>query len=85
MLWQNAFIQRYSPLSNRLTEFVCDSTPLVFYNAFLNIHRSGVLTALIWLVPRETAVISARSVYIIYTTMQHVASCKGTYVRCIRV
>ena len=28
-----------------------------------NIHRSGVLTALVWLVPRETAAISARSVY----------------------
>ena len=28
---------------------------LAFYSAFLNIHRSGVLTALAWLVPRETA------------------------------
>ena len=26
-----------------------------FYSAFLNIHRSGVLTALAWLVPHETA------------------------------
>ena len=33
------------------------------YSAFLNIHRSGVLTALAWLVPHETAAISARSVY----------------------
>jgi len=33
-----------------------------FYSAFLTIHRSGVLTALAWLVPRETAAISARSV-----------------------
>ena len=63
MLWQNAFIQDYSPLSSRLTELVYDSTRLVFYNAFLNIHRSGVLTALTWLVPRETAAASARSVY----------------------
>ena len=36
-----------------------------FYSAFLNIHRSGVLTALAWLVPHETTAISARSVYTI--------------------
>ena len=38
---------------------------IAFYSAFLNIHRSGVLTALAWPVPRETAAISARSVYTI--------------------
>ena len=38
---------------------------LAFYSAFLNIHRSGVLTVLAWLVPHETAAISARSVYTI--------------------
>ena len=38
-----------------------------FYIAFLNSHRSGVLTAPAWLVPRETAAISARSVH----TIQH--------------
>ena len=38
---------------------------IAFYNAFLNIHRSCVLTALAWLVPHETAAISARSVYTI--------------------
>ena len=31
-----------------------------FIARFLNIHRSGVLTALAWLVPHETAAISAR-------------------------
>ena len=36
---------------------------IVFYSAFLNIHRSGVLTALAWLVQHETVAISARSVY----------------------
>ena len=35
---------------------------LAFYSAFLNIYLSGALTALAWLVPRETAAISARSV-----------------------
>ena len=38
---------------------------IAFYSAFLNIHRSGVLTALTWLVPNETAAISARLVYTI--------------------
>ena len=32
----------------------------LFYSVFLNIHRSGVLTALAWLVPRETAAVSAQ-------------------------
>ena len=36
---------------------------ITFYSAFLNIHRSGVLTALTWLAPHETAAVSARSVY----------------------
>ena len=35
---------------------------LAFHGAFLNIHRSGVLTALAWLVPHETAAVSAYSV-----------------------
>ena len=33
---------------------------LAFYSSFWNIHRSGVLTALTWLVPHETAAVSAR-------------------------
>ena len=37
----------------------------LFIARFLNIHRSGVLTALAWLVPHETAAVSARSVYTI--------------------
>ena len=58
-----------------------------FYSAFMNIYWSGVLTALVWLVPHETAAISARSVYTIrVTTMLHVTSCKkATYVRYMRV
>ena len=32
---------------------------LAFYSAYLNSHRSGVLRALTWLVPRETAAVSA--------------------------
>ena len=33
---------------------------LLFIARFLNIHRSGVLTALAWLVPHETAAVSAQ-------------------------
>ena len=58
---------------------------IAFYSAFSNIHRSGVLTALTWLVPHETAAVSVRSVYTIIITMHHVTSCKATYVRCMRV
>ena len=36
-----------------------------FYSMLLNIHRSGVLTVLAWLVPHETAAILACSVYTI--------------------
>ena len=38
----------------------CYSEWLAFYSAFLNIYRSGVLTALAWLVPHETAAVSAQ-------------------------
>ena len=41
---------------------------IAFYSAFLNIHRSGVLTALAWLVPQKSAAresISVRSAYTI--------------------
>ena len=33
---------------------------LAFYSAFLIIHPSGVRTALAWLVPHETAIVSAQ-------------------------
>ena len=54
---------------------------LAFYSTFLNIHRSGVLTALAWLVPHETAAIS----HVLCTPYNHATSCKATYVRCMRV
>ena len=56
----------------------------LFYSAFLNIHHNVVLTALAWLVPHETAAVSARSVYTI-KTVHNVTSCKAAYVRCMRV
>ena len=46
-----------------MTSFLQHVFFLVFF--VVNIHRSGVLTALTWLVPHETAAVSARSVYTI--------------------
>ena len=60
-----AYIALFSALLSRLTALTCGSTWMtsffivhLFY--YFNIHRSGVLTALAWLVPHETAVISAQ-------------------------
>ena len=41
-----------------------------FYSAFLNIHRSVALTTLTWLVPYESAAVSAHSVYTIQQQQQ---------------
>ena len=61
-----AYIALFSALLSRLTALACGSTWVTtFYSAFfffffLNIHRSGVLTALAWLVTHETAAVSAQ-------------------------
>ena len=52
-----AYIALFSALLSRLTAPACDST---WVTSFLNIHRSGVLTALAWLVSHETAAVSAQ-------------------------
>ena len=43
---------------------------LAFYRTFLNIYRSGVLIVLAWLVPHETAAISAQVLCIPYNHAQ---------------
>ena len=55
-----AFIQRYSPLSSRLTALAYDSTWLtsLCYSAVFNIHRSGVLTALAWLMEFDSTMLT---------------------------
>ena len=59
-----AYIALFSTLLSRLTALACGSTWVTSFIArFLNIHRSGVLTALAWLVPHETAAVSAYMVY----------------------
>ena len=59
-----AFIALFSALLSRFTALACGSALVTSFIArFLNIHRSGVLTALAWLVPHETAAVSVRSVY----------------------
>ena len=53
----------FSALLSRLTALACGSTWVTsfFIARFLSIiHRSGVLTALTWLVPHETAAVSAQ-------------------------
>ena len=59
---------------------------LAFYSAFLNIHWSGVLRALTWLVPHETAAVLAHSVYTVQPyyvlTVTHVCSHSQAYAIC---
>ena len=56
-----AYIALFSALLSRLSALACGSTWVTSFIArFLNIRRSGVLTALAWLVPHETAAISAQ-------------------------
>ena len=56
-----AYIAIFSALLSRLCALACGSTWVTSFIArFLNIHRSGVLTALAWLVPHETAAGSAQ-------------------------
>ena len=74
--WSLCWLLLYSAMlrsrADSLRSHVILQEWLVFYSAFLNIHRSGVLTALTWLVPHETAAILARSVYTIQPcTMSH--------------
>ena len=62
--------QRYSPLSwaDSLHSHVVLHEWLAFYRVFWNVHRSGVLTMLAWLVPHETAAVSA---HVLWTPYNH--------------
>ena len=64
----------YSAVLHSQTDSLCLHVTLyewlAFYSVFLNIHWSGVLTALAWLVPRETAAISAQ---VLWTPYNHAA------------
>ena len=56
-----AYIALFSALLSRLTALACGATWVTSFIArFLNSHRSGVLTALAWLVPHETAAVLAQ-------------------------
>ena len=64
------YIALFSALLSRLTALACGSMWVTgFIARFLNIHRSGVLTALAWLVPHETAAVSAQ---VLCTPYNHV-------------
>ena len=71
-----AYIALFSALLSRLIALACGFTRLTSFIArflfcfcFLNIHRRGVLTALAWLVPHETAAVSAQ---VLCTPYNHV-------------
>ena len=57
-----AYIALFSALLSRLTALACGSTRVTSFlqRIVVNIHRSGVFTALAWLVPHETAAVSAQ-------------------------
>ena len=59
------YIALFSALEQTLRSHVILHEWIAFHSMFLNIHQSGVLTTLTWLVPHETAAISAHSVYTI--------------------
>ena len=64
-----AYIALFSALLSRLTALACGSTWVTSFIArFSNIHWSGVLTALAWLVPHETAAVL---VHILCTPYNH--------------
>ena len=61
------YIALFSALLSRLTALACGSAWVnSFIARFFNIHRSGVLTALAWLVPHETAAVSAQVLCALY-------------------
>ena len=76
-----AYIALFSTLLSRLTAFACGSTWVTSFIArFLNIHRSGILTALAWLVRHENCShLGASSVY----TINH-APCHFIQLLCLR-
>ena len=57
-----AYIALFFALLSRLTALACGSTWVTRFIGwiYIYIHRSGVLTALAWLVPHETAAVSAQ-------------------------
>ena len=69
-----AYVALFSALLSRLTALACDSTRVTsffFSSFFLNIHRSGVLTALAWLVPQESAARESQSRHVLRTPYNH--------------
>ena len=81
--WSLLYIALFSALQ-QITVLTCDSVGMIhFYSTFWNIHRSGVLTVLAWLVPHETAAISAHSVYTVQPKTVSLHAKPHTYGACI--
>ena len=68
----------YSAILRSWTDSLCSHVILhewiAFYSMFLNIHQSGVLTALAWLVPHEIDAVSAQ----VLCTLYNCAPCHFT-------
>ena len=63
--WSLSYSTILHSWANSLCSHVIPHEWTTFYSTLLNIHQSGALTVLAWLVPHETAAVSACSVYII--------------------
>ena len=59
------------PRADSLRSHVILHEWIAFYSVFLNIHRSGVLTALAWLVPQESAARESQSQRVLCTPYNH--------------
>ena len=79
IVWRNVFVYwslfLYSAIlrswADSLRSHVILHEWIAFYSAFLNIHRSGVLTALAWLVPQESAARESQSRRVLCTPYNH--------------
>ena len=65
------YIALFSALEHSLRLHVILHEWIAFHSAFLNIHRSGILTALAWLVPQESAARESQSRRVQCTPYNH--------------
>ena len=61
LYWSLLYSTIFRSWANSLHSHVILHVWTAFYSAFLNIHRSGVLTVLAWLVPQESAARESQS------------------------
>ena len=69
--WSFLYSAILRPRADSLRSHVILHEWIAFHSAFLNIHRSGVLTALAWLVPQESAARESQSRRVLCTPYNH--------------